>query len=328
MDKDPLIISAGGEPLNAKSRRTPRHVMLLDEAMRIEQEDAERAGAIGYMASTLVQVHLPYLDPCTWRPDGQAEFSSLFYSRTNGKVSLLIRGMPKYGIPFGSIPRLLMAWTCTEAVRTDSPELLMGNSAASFARKLNLSLGGRDLARLKKQVMALVRAAITVDGLVLDGQGLQWRNIQLASNGFMFWDDKTPNQSSLWQTTLTLTDEFFRTIMDHPVPIKLDVLYALSKSPMAMDIYVWLPYRIFTLTRAGRTRVDITWEQLHAQFGTSRDPGPAGIRAFKAQFLKRLKEVLLYYPEAQPFISVDSRCLTLRPAPLHINPRTSRLKLG
>lgn len=327
MDKDPPTPSTDAELPTAKSKRISRSVMLLDEAYRIEQEDAERAGAIGYMANTLVQVHLPYRDPCTWA-NGRADLSSLFYSRANGKVSLLIRGMPQYGVPFGSIPRLLMAWVCTEAVRTDSRELVMGNSAASFARKLDLSLGGRDLTRLKKQFMALVRAAITVDGLVLDGQGLQWRNIQLASDGFMFWDDKTPSQSSLWQTTLTLTDEFFRTILSHPVPLKLDVLRALSQSPMAMDIYVWLPYRIFTLTRAGRARVDITWEQLHGQFGTGCSGSPAGLRDFKSKFIKRMKEVLVFYPEAASAISTSSSCLTLRPAPPHIAPRSEQRKLG
>ena len=39
-------------------------------------------------------------------------------------------------LPFGNFPRLLMAWVCTEAVRTQSRVLLLGSSLAGFMRTL------------------------------------------------------------------------------------------------------------------------------------------------------------------------------------------------
>ena len=44
-------------------------------------------------------------------------------------------------LPFGNFPRLLMAWGCTEAVRTQSRVLLLGSSLAGFMRTLRVYSG-------------------------------------------------------------------------------------------------------------------------------------------------------------------------------------------
>ena len=48
-------------------------------------------------------------------------------------------------LPYGNLPRLLIAWLCTEAVRTQSPELVLGSSLSEFMRKLDIHTqsGGR-----------------------------------------------------------------------------------------------------------------------------------------------------------------------------------------
>ncbi|MBL8879921.1 MAG: DUF1800 domain-containing protein, partial [Phycisphaerales bacterium] len=50
-------------------------------------------------------------------------------------VSLSIIANPRFGLPFGTVPRLLLAWICTEAVKTRSPMLGLGNSQNEFLRK-------------------------------------------------------------------------------------------------------------------------------------------------------------------------------------------------
>ena len=42
--------------------------------------------------------------------------------------------MGEYNLPFGNLPRLLMAWVSTEAVRTQSGELVLGRSLSEFMR--------------------------------------------------------------------------------------------------------------------------------------------------------------------------------------------------
>ena len=62
-------------------------------------------------------------------------------------------------LPFGNIPRLLIAWICTEAVQTQSRELVLGRSLSEFMRKLgiNSDSGGNrgELTRLRNHIYTL-----------------------------------------------------------------------------------------------------------------------------------------------------------------------------
>jgi hypothetical protein len=42
-------------------------------------------------------------------------------------------------LPFGNLPRLLLAWVCTEAVQTQNPKLNLGPSLAAFMQRLGIS---------------------------------------------------------------------------------------------------------------------------------------------------------------------------------------------
>ena len=56
-------------------------------------------------------------------------------------------------LPYGTLPRLLLAWVCTEAVRTQSPELILGDSLSEFMRKVGIySTSGDKHTRLRNQM--------------------------------------------------------------------------------------------------------------------------------------------------------------------------------
>ncbi|MDA8266643.1 MAG: hypothetical protein M0T79_15140 [Actinomycetota bacterium] len=77
-------------------------------------EQARRVGSVGYYARVLTQATLPHSDPKT-----------AIIERKNGALSLTMAAPPSVGPPCGSIPRLLLAWVTTEAVRTKSRELVV-----------------------------------------------------------------------------------------------------------------------------------------------------------------------------------------------------------
>jgi hypothetical protein len=290
---------------SATRRRRRRQPMLIEESLQIEQQEARDAGALGFLARTLAQVTLPHSDPDT-----------LYYERTSGRLRLTVRGLKPYGVPYGSLPRVILAWICTEAVRTQNPNLELGHSAAEFSRKLGLNYNGRDLARLKKQCLALARALISIDGL--DAQSGAFEDIKIAASGFVFWSDANPDQPCLWKSTLTLTDEFFDAATNHPVPIDLRVYHALSQSPLSMDIYTWLVYRMFVLRISKHPAALVPWIGLKHQFGAGYADDARGLRNFKIKFRTRLKEVLLFYPEAANHIEDAGEHLKLTPCHLHL----------
>ena len=56
----------------------------------------------------------------------------LQYKRTNGPYKLVMVAGADNKLPYGNLPRLLLAWVCTEAVRTQSRVLVLGKSLAKF----------------------------------------------------------------------------------------------------------------------------------------------------------------------------------------------------
>ena len=58
------------------------------------------------------------------------------YKRVNGPFTLYMVAGGGNKLPYGNLPRLLIAWLCTEAVRTQSPDLVLGPSLSEFMRKL------------------------------------------------------------------------------------------------------------------------------------------------------------------------------------------------
>ncbi|MGI8607863.1 MAG: replication protein RepA [Candidatus Dormibacteria bacterium] len=122
------------------------------------------------------------------------------------------------------MPRLLLAWVTTEAVRTKTPELLLGPSLSSFMAQLQLApTGGRwgTIPRLRKQMERLFSSAVGctyADAGRTSGQAM---NVALSHD--LWWDPKRPDQAALWQSTVTLGTDFFNEIVARPVPIATDV---------------------------------------------------------------------------------------------------------
>lgn len=271
---------------------------LLAKAVAIEEEDARDAGALGFMARAMVQATMPHK-----KPAGNE------HERQNGNYTLTMLAPSKVGLPYGTIPRLLLAWISTEAVRTQDRTLTLGDSLSQFMRELDLvPTGGRwgTITRLRSQMERLFSCAISCTYSGPEGWAL--KNISITSEVSLWWEPKEPDQVALWQSTLRLTEEFFKEVTTHPVPIDMRALKALKKSPLALDVYFWLTYRMSYL----KADTVIPWNKLAAQFGADykRD------RDFKDSFTRALRKVLTVYQGVQVDSTQDG--LQLKPSRTHI----------
>ena len=106
---------------------TPAVERLITEALAIEAESAQEAGALGFMARAMVQATLPHK-----KVEGNE------FERKNGAFTLSLMSPARIGLPYGVMPRLLLAWLTTEAVKTQSRELELGDSLSGFMRELDL----------------------------------------------------------------------------------------------------------------------------------------------------------------------------------------------
>lgn len=271
---------------------------LISEALAIETEAAANAGALGFMARAMIQATLPH-----------RKVEGTYFERRNGAFTLTLLAPPRVGLPYGSIPRLLLAWLTTEAVRTQSREIELGESMSAFMRELGLvPTGGRwgSITRLKEQTRRLFGS--TVSAIYEDGKRMAILNQSIADKAVLWWDPKPVDQVDQWQSAVTLSEQFFREVVDHPVPVDIRALKALKKSPLALDIYCTLTHRASYMTKAST----VPWSALATQFGS--DYGR--LRAFKAAFLAELHKVAAVYVAAE--FEASDEGLTIKPARPHI----------
>lgn len=284
---------------------TKAHSKLLDSAAAIQQQTTREADAIKFMARSLVLATLPHSNP------GDIQV----WGRRNGDYSLTIQpqfkinkdGKPEsLGIPYGTIPRLILCWLTSEVVQKKRREVELGNSLSEFMRKLDmLPTGGTfgSIPRVKKQMKSLFSANISVTYDEKD----RFINepFRVADSTDILWMPmKDPEQISLWKSSITLSEKFYNDIMTSPIPVDMRALKALKGSSLQLDIYMWLTYRMSRV----KGRTPIPWEQLKDQFGSDY----ATVRQFAFEFRKGLKKVLTVYKHAN--VDTESEYLILRPS--------------
>lgn len=282
---------------------------LIEEAWEIEQREAKEAGRLGFMARSLAIATMPH-----------KKVLGSEFERTNGAFTLCMLAPSRVGLPYGSVPRLLMAWLTTEVVRTKEKEVVLGPSLSGFMRQLEMTpTGGRwgSISRLRDQMKRLFSCSI--HGFWNDEGRSEIRNYIVADEARLWWDPKSPEQAASWQSTVVVGERFYQELLEHQVPVDLRALQALKRSPLAIDIYVWLTYRMSYL----REDTKITWLGLQAQFGSGYPMSPQGERNFRKAFLEQLKKVILVYRPEPPQVEVTSEWLLLRPSRTHILPAKS-----
>lgn len=278
-------------------------VNLVRDAIAIEREDAKSVGSIGYMARVLTQCTIPHRNPKT-----------RFYKRTNGNLTITIADVNEVGMPYGSIPRLLLAWLTTEAVITKERKIILGDSLNQFIRSLDMiPSGGRwgTATRLKDQMARLF--GCTIGYKVENDSSLHMGQTKIAKEVNLWWDPRQPEQTAIWNSHVILDSDFFEEIIRNPVPVDMRALTALKRSPMALDIYMWLTYRMSYLSR----RTEISWEQLQLQMGAGYGFDEQGRKNFQRAFTRHLRSVLTVYRGAR--VDQERGRLVLHPSPTHIS---------
>ena len=211
---------------------------------------------LGFMARTLALCSLPRSNPGNRHQ----------YKRVNGPFKLIMVAGADNKLPFGNLPRLILAWVSTEAVRTQSPVLSLGKSLSDFMRSLGVyDSSGETQTRLRNQMKRLF--GCTVSLIYEDESGSARITSSVADRAAFWWNERKPNQPVLWESKIRLGEDFFNEIISHPVPLNMNTLNALKRCALGLDLYLWLVYRTFTLRAPQR----ITWRQVYRQFGLHPD---------------------------------------------------------
>ena len=278
------VVSGMGGPVQALQPSPParRGFTRFDQVNQLVSA-SEADADLGFMARLLALCSLPRTNPGNQHQ----------YKRVNGPFRLYMQAGPETKLPFGTNPRLILAWVCTEAVRTGSRDIVLGRSLSEFMRKLGISsTDGRGQARLRNQMERLFSCNVSM--IYKDDNHRASAFAVLADLTDFWWNPKQPNQTGLWESKVRLSESFFNEIVSHPVPLDMNTLKALKRSPLGLDLYLWLVYRTFAL----RAPLRLTWRLLYSQFGAhpSKASDKRTVQNFRSRAVYELKKIKLAWP--------------------------------
>ena len=241
--------------------------------------------AILYIPQFLVCHTLPH------RPlKDKAEFT-----RVNGATRLTTLAPSRPGLPYGVYPRLILIHVATSAVRSRLRHLVLGQTVTAFLRRMDISKeGGKNgsSTRARDQIERLRQTTFTYR----DFNGRDTANIPIFDKA----KEETANRLKI-----VLGETFYKLATEHPVPLDEAIVRQLRRSPLALDLYAWLTYRVTTLKRETR----VPWAGLMAQMG-------AGYK-HQRQFRWKLKQSLAAVTNAWPGLRAEPQKagLLIRPGP-------------
>ena len=281
----------------------------VDQLITARESDPD----LGFMARLMTLCSLPRTNPG----------NRLQYKRVNGPYKLIMIAGGDNKLPYGNLPRLLLAWTSTEAVRTQSRELVLGASLSEFMRKLGIysTSGGirGTRTRLRNQMDRLFHAQVSL--IYEDKHGKKSLSSLVADRISLWWDPKRPDEPVLWDSKIVLGEQFFQEIIRHPVPLDMNILKAIKRSSLGLDLYMWLTYRTFAL----KEPVQLRWRNLYRQFGVN--PAKATDRITVDNFRRKVLRELFKIKEAWPDLNYKTvrGALVLSASKPAVAPRSLRL---
>ena len=301
-------------PVKALRDASPQAMHHFTQADQVNQfvGASETDSDLGFMARLMALCSLPRTNPG----------NRLQYKRVNGPYSLIMTAVGKTKLPFGNIPRLLLAWVSTEAVRTQSRVLVLGSSLSEFMRKLGLGdrSGSKrgDRTRLRNQMKRLFHCSVSL--IYEDDHHEASASSFVADRTDFWWNERKPDDPVFFNSKIRLSEDFYNEIIRHQVPLDMDTLKALKRCSLGLDLYLWISYRTFALTRPLR----LTWKQLYRQFGAH--PAKASdnqtVQNFRYKILRELKKIKIAWPDLN--YSTALGVLILHPSTPAIPPSEQR----
>jgi hypothetical protein len=186
----------------------------------------------------------------------------------------------------------------------------------TWMMRMSLASGGRNYQLVAEQARRISACRLTFLTDLVGGAELR-HNGAFVQNAISLAGIADTNQPSLWQDKVRLDEGFWKSLKNHPVPVREEAIKAIGPRSIAIDVYIWLAYRLHSLAKT----TPVSWTAIHAQFGA----GFKAIRQMKPVFIDALNIAMAVYPEAH--VGVEADGLALHPSAPAV-PRAEARRLG
>mgnify|MGYP000022911502 FL=1 len=241
---------------------------------------------IGFIPRWMSQVSLPLRN----------QKNAVEFVRKNGSVKMVVLSPSFIGLPYGNIPRLLLLYLVTSAIRTKKQDILLGSSVSEFLSKLGIGYTGGStgsFTRYKQQAIRLFSSSFSVfwdshfelysgTDKVKSIDISNFQSLPLADS-YQLFRSMVPGEGRSYGLGLTvhISDYFWNDLKQHkPIPVDLRIVAGLKHSAFALDIYFWLAYRFYHHSADG---IFISSQNLQNQFGTAGSDTHSFMRHFASQ---------------------------------------------
>lgn len=248
---------------------------------------------IGFIPRWMSQVSLPLRN----------QKNAIEFVRKNGSVKMVVLSPSFIGLPYGNIPRLLLLYLVTSAIRTKKQDILLGSSVSEFLSKLGIGHTGGStgtITRYKQQAIRLFSSSFSVfwdsHFSVFSGTDKvksidisNFKSLPLADS-YQLFRSMVPGEARSYGLGLTvhISDYFWNDLKQHkPIPVDLRIVSGLKHSAFALDIYFWLVYRFYNHSADG---IFIPSQNLQNQFGTAG----SDIHSFMRHFASQLQTISIF----------------------------------
>lgn len=159
------------------------------------------------------------------------------------------------GLPYGSVARMLIMYLSSKAVKSRNPTVELGRSLRSFILDLSYKPNYNE-GEINDQVIEQLNRIFHstyyikqreesksrndgVEEITITENNVRFNILSKSANARDFVDGFQNDE----RIEVTLSDDYFNELIKHAVPLSLEVIKKLKKSPLALDLYVFLSYR-------------------------------------------------------------------------------------
>ena len=253
---------------NSQSRK---NALALARRSSVARADAQLRGKPEASGSLIAYLPELYVQHCPF-PQKRLTYGLRSWTvRTPAKIIAFLPGRhllqrqaaQEFEVPYGSIPRLIIPYLATQAVR-GKRKVKTGRKLLHFVNRLGMSPGARNYQRILQQFVNLLNCQMAVSNLAGDEE-----NLAGCVNFDVYGDSHFPvchlstgTEASAgcalkyqeWmegKSTVALSPDFYEFLRMKPIQINYLHLLKFTRSPRRMDLYAWLSHRTYRIGPRG-----------------------------------------------------------------------------
>jgi hypothetical protein len=192
------------------------------------------------------------------------------YSYCHSDLNLTIDQANSLPLPAGKYPRLLNIFICTY-IKTQLQPTLTPNSISQLFKYFKINKRGPNQKIFTQQLTSWLKCPI-----------------YLSNN---HTDLKMLNNNASSPQAISIDSQFFAHTQKHSLPLSGHTVWSLKNSPLALDVYCWLAYRLPQLNKP----LSISWPRLITMFTPNIKYQPMA----KKKLIAKIQLIKEHYPSAQ-----------------------------